>query len=97
MEDVVRLLPEIAVRGRRKIYNIVRGENTANGVILDAIACASGARIEIADGAKTVAVSPISIDRLSAEFAPPRERVEEAIPSLIRCFAEGELRLAAGA
>jgi len=89
--DVARLVPQIALRGTHRIYNIARGENTTNAIILDAIAASSGAQIEIAPDSPTVVTPPIDIRRLSREFEPPRLRVEDAIPELVRKFAEAEL------
>ena len=88
--DVARLIPEIARRGRERLYNIARGENTTNAAILDAIAHAGEARIEIDADAKTAITPPIAISRLTAEFSAPAERVEDAIPSLLRAFAQAE-------
>lgn len=88
--DVVRILPQIARGGRERIYNLAHGENTTNGAILDALARAGGVRIEVALDAKTVVTPPISIARLAAEFGVPTERVEDAIPSLFRSFADAQ-------
>lgn len=90
IDDVARVIPEIARNGRERVYNVARGENTTNGTILDAIGRACGARIEIDATARTVVAPPIAIARLAAEFGAPKERVEDAIPSLLRSFAEAE-------
>ena len=88
--DCAKVIPQIAQRGRYRIYNVARGENTTNAVLLDALASASGAMIEIAPGSPTNITPAISVARLASEFDVPRERVEEAIPMLVKAFAGAE-------
>ena len=88
--DCAVLIPQIARKGRHRIYNIARGENTTNAVLLDALAAASGARIEIAPGSPTAMTPPISVARLGSEFKVPQERVEEAVPMLVKAFDDAE-------
>lgn len=85
--DVCRYLYAIAMRGRERVYNVATGTNVENGAIFDALAAASGARIEIAADAARAITPPISVARLRAEFGPPREPLLEAIPALYAAFA----------
>lgn len=97
IDEVAALVPEIARRGRERLYNVARGRNTTAGDILDAIALATGARVEVAPGSPSAIVPPISIARLAAEFPAPALDVVGAIPELARAFAEHERRKVATA
>jgi nucleoside-diphosphate-sugar epimerase len=65
---LVRLLPDIAERGRSRLYNVASGRNTSHGMIADRLQQIAGWRICIAVDAPTVLHPPIDTTRLVAEF-----------------------------
>jgi nucleoside-diphosphate-sugar epimerase len=75
INDVVRLLPQIALSGRHRIYNIASGVNTPNKAIVEVIQRVTGSSIEVAEGATTVVFPTICVNRIRDEF--------DFIPSLI--------------
>ena len=84
--EVAALVPEIARRGGERLYNVARGRNTAHGPILDAIAAATGARIEIDPGAPAIVVPEISIARLRALNSRRTTRGGRCDPGARACF-----------
>ena len=65
---LVRLLPDIAERGRSRLYNVASGRNTTHRIIADRLQQIAGWRIGIAAGAPTVLHPQIDTTRLVAEF-----------------------------
>lgn len=84
--DVVPMLPQIAASGRQRIYNVARGVNTANRALLELVQRIMGCRLEVAEGAATVPLSPISIERIQEEFDFVPSRVLDSPPDLIAEF-----------
>lgn len=78
IQDVVRLLPEIAFNGKQKMYNVAGGENVQIGDILDALSRATGCTTDVESGAPLIRQAPISIARVQEEFAfVPRKLLDE--------------------
>jgi nucleoside-diphosphate-sugar epimerase len=88
VDDACRYLAAIALGGRESVYNVAFGTNVENGAILDALARASGAQIDIAPEAARAVTPAIAVERLQAEFGLPRTPVVDAIPSIYRAFAD---------
>ena len=83
VRDVVDLLPQVAVSGRHKIYNVAAGVNTNNGAIMQALQSATGCTWEAAENSPVVSFPPISVDRLREEFGfSPTSHVLQAVPAL---------------
>lgn len=68
VEDVVRMLPLIATRGRYPCYNLASGINLRHADILTPIVQVTGASVTIAEGARTETFPLMDIDRLQSEF-----------------------------
>lgn len=68
IDDVVRLLPQIAQSGRHRIYNVASGANTSNGALLEVIQQSVGCVVEVAQDAQTIAFPPVLIERIREEF-----------------------------
>lgn len=83
INDVVRLLPEIARSGRYRIYNVASGVNTTNGALTDAIQRETGCTIEVADKAETITFPPISTARIREEFGVSPASVLDSLGDLI--------------
>ena len=86
MDDVTRVLPQIARSGRHMIYNVAGGTNTSHREIFDAVRRATGCRIEVADGSPTVYFPPVSIERVRQEFGFSPYRVLDSLPDLISAY-----------
>jgi nucleoside-diphosphate-sugar epimerase len=68
LDDVVRLLPRIAIAGRQACYNLGSGENLTNRFMTEQIAMATGARVSVIEGAPCIAWPRVDISRLQTEF-----------------------------
>lgn len=93
VDDVVRLLPEIARRGRHGLYNLASGTNVANRELIGAIARESGCAIRMT-GSSGGAAPIASIERLCEEFAFRPRSVLDDIPGLLRQAGRERLRTA---
>lgn len=83
VEDVVRILPEIAMHGHKQCYNLATGCNLRHAAIVNAIKDATGASFSIVLGAPRHAVPQINIQRLQAEFGFHADEVLPRIPELV--------------
>jgi nucleoside-diphosphate-sugar epimerase len=83
VDDVVRLLPQIARSGRHRVYNVASGVNTTHRELADVVERATGCSIEVADGSPTVRFPPVCIERVQQEFGFAPSRVLDSLPALI--------------
>jgi len=95
LDDVVRLLPEIAVRGRHRLYNVASGTPTRHAALAEAIQ-AGGLRARFAAGGPVRRFPRIDITRIREEFgfapASPREAIAAAARSFSRTQAGDSAR-----
>lgn len=91
--DVVDLLPQIAVSGRDRLYNVAAGRNVSNREITDILARLTDCRIEVADGSPDAVFPPIRIDRVREEFDFEPAALLDALPLMVE---DARARLAAG-
>lgn len=68
LEDVVGILPKIAVSGKQRIYNVASGRNTSNRELVEEIQGVTGCRVEVAANAPTIPFPAIEIALLREEF-----------------------------
>jgi nucleoside-diphosphate-sugar epimerase len=68
VHDVVRILPEIAVKGKNKIYNVASGENITAGQIVDTLSKLTGCIVEVDSNAERICFPSINISRIKEEF-----------------------------
>lgn len=68
VEDVVALLPRLAVAGRSPIYNVAGGSDVTHGALLARISQLTGCTVEVAPDAPTVRFPSLSIARAAREF-----------------------------
>lgn len=68
VEDVVAMLPRIASRGTRRVYNIASGRNVTHAELARELARHFGCRIAFAPEAPPIRFPPIAIDRAASEF-----------------------------
>ena len=80
--DVCRLLPEIAMRGNGRIYNVASGRNVSNGEIAKRLEDLHAIRPSFAAGSLTVAYPPIDTGLIQREFGFTPTPFEEGLMSM---------------
>lgn len=68
LEDVVALLPRIALQGRERIYNVASGTNTTNATLTQILRELSGCMVETAKNAPHIIFPIIDTARIRNEF-----------------------------
>lgn len=68
IEDVISILPRIAVHGVHRVYNVASGKNTRYGDILKVLRAKTGCTIVADDNNRIVSFPMISVARLVEEF-----------------------------
>jgi len=68
LEQVLRILPLIALHGSARLYNVAAGRNTTHAAIAAALHDSLGWDTTFEPGAPTVCFPPIETARLDAEF-----------------------------
>jgi nucleoside-diphosphate-sugar epimerase len=91
VDDVVRLLPQIACSGRHGIYNVAAGVNTTHRELVDVVERATGCRVEVAEGRATVRFPPVCIERVQQEFGFAPSRVLDSLSALIAEYKQRSL------
>ncbi len=66
--DVVRILPDIAARGKHIIYNVASGSNITNRALMNALAEITGCTYDVMNDPRLMVFPQISIKRLNDEF-----------------------------
>ena len=85
---LVRLLPALAMHGRRRLYNVASGHNTSHGEIADALRRAFGWQVTFAAGAPDVRFPKINIGRVADEFGPPLSNLSADMATLLPLGSE---------
>lgn len=83
VNDVVNLLPKIAISGRHRIYNVASGTNLDNGELVRAVCQQTGCEVEVRQGARTITFPPIDIQRIRDEFDFSPSAWRKGIESLL--------------
>lgn len=68
IEDVVDLLPRVAVSGRQRLYNVASGVQITHQQWVDQLAAKTGCAVKVASGAPTMSFVSIDIGLIQAEF-----------------------------
>lgn len=82
LETVIAVLPEIAVRGRQRLYNLASGTNTSHAEIAAILTRALGWQTSFADNAPLVGFPRIDTTRVNAEFALPLRSLSDDLHRL---------------
>lgn len=82
VEDVVRLLPEISLHGRERVYNVASGEPVTNAQ-LAATLQASGCAVSFEESAPAVTYPRIDTSRVREEFPFTPRGVLDDLPALL--------------
>lgn len=85
--DVVTALEAIATRGSEAITNVAYGANTTHGEIMDALANATGARIEVEANSPAIRFPPIATQRLNELAGARRTALVPMIGALAAAFS----------
>jgi nucleoside-diphosphate-sugar epimerase len=84
LDDVVGLLPRIALQGRERLYNVAAGRNVRVGDLAAALERIAGVRCEFAPGGPVVRFPPVAIERAVAEFGFRPQQLLTNLPDLLR-------------
>jgi len=68
IDDVITILPKIALHGKHKVYNLAFGKNITNKEIVEEISRVTNCKVQITSDAKRFSYPNISITRIQNEF-----------------------------
>lgn len=88
INDVITLLPRIALEGQHRLYNVASGVNVTHGAILERLAEIVDCRASFTPGAPSISFPTIDISRLWGEFAFQAASVLEDMPLLVQQYRE---------
>jgi nucleoside-diphosphate-sugar epimerase len=83
IDDVVKLVREIATRGRHRLYNIASGVNTTNRDLLRSIQSITGCALEVSENAEKKVYPKISISRIREEFHFSPASLSDVIAAMV--------------
>ena len=86
VNDVVALLPRIALSGRQRSYNLASGVNVTNGELVDGIARLTGCVVTVGPDAETTRFPEIDVGRLRREFGFTPASILHDLPWLIDSY-----------
>jgi nucleoside-diphosphate-sugar epimerase len=89
VDDVARILPEIALRGRSRVYNVASGRNTSNAAIAEALRSETGCVTRVAPGAVRSFYPTVDISRVREELGfVPATDVISRMPAIVRAYRQ---------
>lgn len=86
VNDVVKILPVISLRGRHRVYNVASGKNVNNKALADRLKQLTGCSVEVDKGAPRVRMPRISIRRIKKEFGFKRLSVLDSLKELVLTY-----------
>lgn len=86
LDDVVSLLPRIAVEGKGWLYNVANGNNIAHRDIVDALVKLTGCEVAVRPGAPQFNFPQIDVAQLRSEFGFAAAPILETLPKLVAQF-----------
>lgn len=84
LDDVVRGLVDICVRGREKLYNLASGENISNAVLFDLIRDLAGVDVVPTSVTQGLSSPVIDMQRFISEFGWQPESLRTRLPTLLK-------------
>lgn len=81
LDDVLELLPRLAVSGEFSVYNLAAGLNTSNQELADCLR-QQGIVVDFAADAQTWSFPSIDISRLTRSFDSPSRRLVQDFPAV---------------
>lgn len=91
LQDVLDVLPRIAVSGQSRLYNVASGRNVSAGALADALQRYGSCRCTFAEDASTVRFPPIEIARVTREFDFRPRQLLDCLPDLLAAKADASL------
>jgi nucleoside-diphosphate-sugar epimerase len=89
VDDLARILPEIALRGRSRVYNVASGHNTRNADIADALQQETGCAITVAEGAERSFYPTVDVSLLREELGfVPSGDVLSRVPGIVHAYRQ---------
>lgn len=86
LEDVLNILPRIAVEGKSSIYNVASGINITHRDIIGQLSNLTGCKSSVQHGAPVIAFEPIDVTRARKEFGFSASSVIATLPKLLEEF-----------
>ena len=86
IDDVVKVLPEIILNGKYRIYNVASGENTTNQDIITKLQEITSCKLEVLENAKDYSFPKINIERIVNEFNFNPKSVLDHIESIVKSY-----------
>ena len=86
VDDVVKLLPEIVLNGKYRIYNVAKGENTTNQDIITKLQKITSCKLEVSENAKNYSFPKISTERVVSEFNFNPKSVLNYIEDIVKSY-----------
>jgi nucleoside-diphosphate-sugar epimerase len=83
LDDVVELLPRVAVAGGHGCYNMGSGRNLSHADVVAAIVANTGAKVSMTENAPLITSRPLDTTRLRDEFGFLPRSVVEYLPALV--------------
>ena len=83
IDDVVRLLPRMALEGRERLYNLAHGVPLRHRAWVEPIAAATRCAVDVAADAACVRFAPIDVGRIRAEFGHAPRNPLDALATLL--------------
>ena len=80
IDDVVDLIPRIALGGRKNIYNVASGRQITHGQWIERLVALTGCTVEVVAGAPEIGFVPVNVSRVCAEFDFEPRSVLDALP-----------------
>jgi nucleoside-diphosphate-sugar epimerase len=86
IDDVVGVLPDIALAGRHRLYNVASGINLSNQQVLEQVQRLTGCTLSYAADARRIVFPPISIARIAQDFGFEPKPILNMLPALAEAF-----------
>jgi nucleoside-diphosphate-sugar epimerase len=90
VDDACLALAEIAIGGRRRVYNVASGNNVTNAEIARLVASSMKAEVNFAPDAPDIVFTPIDVSLLASEIPWRPHAFVEKFPELLELPVSGE-------
>jgi len=86
IDDIVKVLPKIALNGKYRIYNVAKGENTTNQDITTKLQEITSCQLEVLANAKDYSFPKINIERIVNEFNFNSKSILNYIEDIVKSY-----------
>lgn len=84
VNDVVKVLGDIALSGKRRLYNVGSGRNIENRYIMAELARLTNCRVEAQSGIDSLVFPPLDVGAIRAEFGFEAESFESLLGRMVQ-------------